>query len=263
MELSREQAESGAVTVQESLTLIQNGANLGFAAGNNVGLRYALGISDCQHFWLLNNDTVVEPDALEALVREMNEHPKVGLCGSLNLSYHDPEDIQALGGKTYNRWTSRVDKLPKLTREELDSSAPAIDFVNGAATMVSRTFLEEVGLMEESYFLYFEELDWAMRAKGKFALSYARESVIYHKEGASIGSHPDRIKRSLVSDKYLSRSRVLFTKRFFPWALPSVLASVSLAAVDRFWHGDRERALAMLTFMLQGLTIPTSGKKHR
>lgn len=261
--LTRDQAESGAYTSDAPLTLIQNGANLGFAAGNNVGLRFALGIRDCSYFWLLNNDTVVEPKALGALVREMHEHPEIGLCGSLNLSYQHPEDVQALGGKTYNRWTSRVDKLPKLTRGELTSSAPAMDFVNGAATMVSRAFLEEVGLMEESYFLYFEELDWAMRAKGKFALGYAGDSVIYHKEGASIGSHPDRLKRSLVSDKYLSRSRVLFTKRFFPWALPFVLASIFLAAAHRFWHGDRERSLAMLSFMMQGLTMPTSGKKHR
>jgi GT2 family glycosyltransferase len=262
IELTREQAESGDAKGHESLTLIQNGTNLGFAAGNNVGLRYALSISDYRYFWLLNNDTVVEPTALETLVREMHEHPEVGLCGSLNLSYHHPEDIQALGGKTYNRWTSRVNKLPKLTRRELGSPAPAMDFVNGAATMVSRTFLEEIGLMDESYFLYFEELDWAMRARGKFVLGFASESVIYHKEGASIGSHPDRLKRSLVSDKYLSRNRVLFTKRFFPWALPSVLASVSLAAAERLWHGDRERALAMVSFMLQGLTMRTSGKKR-
>jgi hypothetical protein len=77
--------------------------------------------------------------------------------------------------------------------------------------------------------------------------------VIYHKEGAAIGSNPDRMKRSLVSDKYLSRSRVLFTKRFFPWALPSVLAWICLAAAYRLWRGDRERAEAMLSFMLQGL----------
>ena len=108
-----------------------------------------------------------------------------------------------------------------------------MDFVIGASMLASRPFLENVGLMEESYFLYFEELDWAMRAKGKFKLGYARESVIYHKEGATIGS-TDRMKRSLVSDKYLSRTaEYLFTRRFLPWALPSVLVTVSLAAAYR------------------------------
>ena len=107
--------------------------------------------------------------------------------------------------------------------------------------------------MDESYFLYFEELDWAMRAAGKFKLGYARESVIYHKDGASIGSSTDRTKRSLLSDKYLSRNRVLFTRRFLPWALPSVLAWVCLAAAYRLCRGDMERAKAMFKWALKGL----------
>jgi len=255
LELTRKEAELHTEGFKTPLTVIQNGANLGFAGGNNVGLRYALGNSSCEFFWLLNNDTVVEPDALSALVRLMQLRPEVGLCGSLNLSYHYPTEVQAEGGKRYNRWTGRVCASPSITVAELDCPPMKLDFVSGASTLVSRTFLEAVGLMEESYFLYFEELDWAARAKGRFTLGYARESIVYHKEGASIGSHPDRRKRSLVSDSYLSRNRVLFTRRFFPWALPSVLISVSLAAVHRLLSGDPERAKAMLAFMLQGLKL--------
>jgi hypothetical protein len=251
--MTREQAESRAARHEVKLTLIQNGANLGFAGGNNVGLRYALGDPNCQFFWLLNNDTVVEPDALSSLVNLMRQRNEVGLCGSLNLSYYNPKEVQSQGGKTYRRWTARVHTPPPQTVDQVDSHPMPMDYVNGASMLASRGFLETVGLMEESYFLYYEELDWAMRAKGKFDLGYARKSVIYHKEGAAIGSNPDRMKRSLVSDKYLSRSRVLFTKRFFPWALPSVLAWICLAAAYRLWRGDRERAEAMLSFMLQGL----------
>ena len=110
--------------------------------------------------------------------------------------------------------------------------------------------------MEESYFLYFEELDWAMRARGKFDLAYARDSVIYHKEGASIGSHSDRRKRSVASDQYLSRSRVLFTKRFFPLALPPVIASACLAAAHRLCQGDARRAAVMIFSIWEGLKTP-------
>ncbi len=255
LELTREQAESRTAACSSQLTLIQNGANIGFAAGNNVGLRYALGEPNCQFFWLLNNDTVVEPDALSAMVRLMQQRPEVGLCGSLSLSYYSPKEVQAQGGKPYCRWTARVHTPPLRLVEELDSQPAPMDFVNGASTLASRAFLERVGLMEESYFLYFEEMDWAMRAKGKFQLGYTRESVIYHKEGATIGSNADRVKRSLLSDKYYSRNRVLFTRRFLPWALPSVLVSVCLAAAYRAWRGDLERAKAMLTFMMQGLKL--------
>lgn len=253
LELNREDAESDAAGSKAQLVIIRNEENLGFAAGNNVGLRYALGDGACDLFWLLNNDTVVQPDALSALLHFMRQRPDVGLCGSLNLSYFNPTEVQAQGGKTYRRWTGRVRVPPRLSVEELDAYPVRMDYVNGASMLARRAFLERVGLMEESYFLYFEELDWAMRAAGKFKLGYARESVIYHKEGSSIGSNSDRLKRSLLSDKYLSRNRVLFTKRFLPLALPSVLIWVSLAAAYRLIRGDVERAKAILVWSVKGL----------
>jgi GT2 family glycosyltransferase len=252
-ELTREEAESGTADCDARLVLIQNGANLGFAGGNNVGLRYALSDADCSFFWMLNNDTVVEADALAAMVRHMQEHPDIGLCGSLNLSYRDPNAVQAEGGMRYSRWTGRVPKRPRRTIDDLTSTLARMDYVNGASMLASRAFLERVGLMEESYFLYFEEMDWAMRAKGKFRLGYARESIIYHKEGAAIGTNQDRRKRSLVSEKYLSRNRVLFTRRFVPWALPSVIAFVTAAAAERFCMGDFAKAKIVLSSMFLGM----------
>jgi GT2 family glycosyltransferase len=263
VELTREQAESGTIYSTAKLILIQNGENLGFAAGNNVGLRYALGDPDCEYFWILNNDTVVESDSLSAMVRLMQSRPGIGLCGSLNLSYYNPKQVQAEGGKPYCSWTARVHTPPLRMADEMDSHAASMDFVIGASMLASRAFLENVGLMEESYFLYFEELDWAMRAKGKFELGYALESVIYHKEGATIGSNSDRMKRSLLSEQFLTRSRVLFTKRFFPWALPSVLVTVCLAAGYRALRGDLERAKLMLKSMLLGLEITALGARNR
>jgi hypothetical protein len=252
-EMTREQAERDTGRWETPLTFIQTGANLGYAGGNNVGLRMALGDPDCRYFWLVNNDTVVESDSLAAMVCLMQQRPEVGLCGSLNLSYYNPREVQSQGGKPYCRWTARVQRPRLQMVEELDSSPTRMDYVSGASMLASREFLERIGLMEESYFLYFEEHDWAMRAKGKFELGYARESVIYHKEGATIGSHADRMKRSLMCEEYLSRNRVVFTKRYFPWALPTVLIAVCLAAVHRLCLGDLKRARTIFTFMLRGL----------
>jgi GT2 family glycosyltransferase len=252
-ELTRHQAESGAATYRSRLVLIQTGANVGFAAGNNVGLRYALGDPESAFFWLLNNDVVVETGSLAAMVKLMDEMPDIGICGSLNISYHHPDEVQVQGGRLYTRWTGRVKTPPSLKVGKLTSCPARMDFVNGASMLASRAFLEQVGLMEESYFLYFEELDWAMRARGKFKLGYSRESVIYHKEGAAIGTNRDRMKRSLLSEKYLSRNRIIFTKWFFPWALPSVFASTFLAALHRLCHGDWERARVIVIWSLRGL----------
>ena len=261
IELTRQEAELLTCCYPCRLVLIQNGTNLGFAGGCNVGLRYALRDQTCQFFWLLNNDTVVEPDALSALVDLVQQRPELGLCGSLNVSYHHPMLVQAQGGQAYCRWTGRARTPPSRTVEQLDVvNAPKMDFVNGASTLVSRAFLDNIGLMEESYFLYYEELDWAMRAKTRFSLGYTPQSIIYHKEGAKIGSNSNRDERSALSDKYLSHSKVLFTKRFFPWALPTVLITVCLAAAHRLCHGDARRAYGMLAFMLRGLVTRTTSR---
>jgi GT2 family glycosyltransferase len=90
--------------------------------------------------------------------------------------------------------------------------------------MVTRRFLEDVGSMNETYFLYYEEIDWATRARrGGFHLGYAPDAIVYHKEGGTIGSSANRTKRSLMSEYYLIRSRLLFTRKYYPYFLPSVI----------------------------------------
>jgi len=106
VQYDRKEAESGGKPWADDirLILIQTSANLGFAGGNNVGFRYALARDDFAYIWLLNNDTVIRPDALIKLVMKIKEKPKIGMCGSTLLYYHDPELIQAAGGGHYNKW---------------------------------------------------------------------------------------------------------------------------------------------------------------
>ena len=85
-----------------NLILIDNRANLGYAAGNNVGIRYALSQRDLSFGWILNNDTVVHEEALGYLVNKMVKNPEIGMCGSTLLYRHDPKKIQALGGFKYS-----------------------------------------------------------------------------------------------------------------------------------------------------------------
>ncbi len=261
VELTRAQAESAKAVHDAPLTLIRNGVNLGFAAGNNVGIRYALRDGECRFFWILNNDTVVDPGALEAMIRLMEEQKDLGLCGSLNLSYANPKEVQTEGGNQYSRWTGRVRKRPRRFIGNLPPEPAHFDYVNGASMLASREFLESVGLMEESYFLYFEEMDWAMRAKGKFKLGYTRDSIIYHKEGACIGSSGDRRKRSLLSERYLTRNRVLFTRRYFPWALPTVIGAICAAGLERICRGDWSRGRTMFAALAEGLKLSLAGAK--
>jgi GT2 family glycosyltransferase len=214
------------------LALIENGTNLGFAAGNNVGVRLAMRSPDCQYVWLLNNDTTVAPDALAEVIARTESDPSIGLCGSTLVYHHDQQMVQALGGAVFNRFTGRSRHIGAFLplRSVPTDPAPterAMSYVIGAAMLVRRAYLEQIGLMQEDYFLYYEEIDWCTRGKDKFRLGYAPNSLVFHKEGASIGTAASG--GSNQSLYYLFRSRVRFTARFFPYALPTVLV---FCAVD-------------------------------
>ena len=96
------------------------------------------------------------------------------------------------------------------------------DFVLGASLAVSRAFLETVGFMEESYFLYFEEIDWARRNGGRFAMGFARGATVYHKHGGSIGSSAKVGGRSPAAEYWLLRAKLLFYRRYHPLLLPVI-----------------------------------------
>jgi GT2 family glycosyltransferase len=234
------------------LVLIPTGANLGFAGGNNVGLRFALSWSEIEYFWLLNNDTLVEPDALSAMVGAMQADRGIGLCGSVLRDYFFPGSVLTLGGRKYNRWSGRSRPIQAIPNAAGPQEFTALDYVEAASVLVRRGFLERVGLMSEDYFLYFEEMDWAMRARGRFGLAYSPQSIVYHKEGGSIGSHKDRNQRSPLTDYYQARNRLVFTRRYFPWLLPSMFVSVAATAAHRLLSGRRQNATAVIKGMLAG-----------
>jgi len=262
-EYQRDKAETGGSLTSDSvLTLIRNEENLGFAGGNNVGLRYAMARGDADYCWLLNNDTVVEPDALTHMVNRIQHQPEVGICGSTILLYHDRQRIQALGGGHYSRWIGLPWHFGRFTRwgsEINHQRAEAwMNYVEGASMLVSRQFLNEVGLLCEDYFLYFEEADWAIRAEGRFTLAYAPQSVVYHKVGGTVGTSSNPAKMSYVSDYYNIRNRLLFTRRFYPAALPTVRLVIVGALFLRLCLGKWDRAVMIFRLLFSGSDCTTS-----
>lgn len=238
------------------LTLISNKDNLGFAGGNNVGIRYALTDCDTRYIWLLNNDTVADPAALSRLVARMDEKPEAGICGSTLVFYDRPDAIQALGGATYNHvlGSNRHLGLHQHVDQPIDQAfiERRMDYVIGASMLIRRELLETIGVMDERYFLYFEELDWATRAKKRFDLAFAAGSIVYHKEGASAGTSSRPKSKSLLSDYYSLRNRLVFTKKFYPWALPIVFLGLCMAFLNRIRRGQPDHAKMIARLLLMG-----------
>jgi len=207
--------------------LVTNGKNLGYAGGNNVGLVLLLraGVS---FVWLLNNDVVVRPNAAGALLEYMDSQPRCGLCGALTRYQDEPEIVQCFGGGWYNKTWGLSGLWGDGQRLPLNvkpcGHSKRLDYVNGASVFARKEFLLDVGLMEECYFLYCEEVDWAERAKGRWELGWTPGAEVLHREGLSTGTSNKRgLGRSCRSSFILVRSRLLFTCKFFPWRLPLVI----------------------------------------
>lgn len=231
--------------LEHRVVWIDSGANLGFAGGNNVALRVAIEHGSFEYFWLLNNDCVVDSGAMQALVERMTEDPTIGICGA-KVRYLDGQKcVQAYGGARHNYWSGRALYLGHLRPAEAPHDPQLVEnsmsYVCGASMFVRREFIETVGLLCEDYFLYFEEIDWALRGRSSFRLGYASKAEVFHKEGATIGSSSDTRRTSRLADFYLFRNRLRFTARFFPYALPSVWLVMLLQALRRGARGQTER----------------------
>lgn len=258
--LTRLQALShGNSAIETPIIFIQNGENLGFAGGNNPGLQLGLELG-ADYCWLLNNDTVADTDCLEQMVRHSESLSAKGVentCGSVQCFYDDPSIIQALGGfsfsrrsaitsETFGRYLSRYD----YSSIDHEVFAASLDAIHGCSWLLSRDYLREIGLMDDLYFLYYEEIDWALRAKGKFTLTYAPQAFVYHKEGASIGSKGFQRARSAFSEYHIHKSRLRFVRKHFPMHLPQVAIFSMLQAANRFRQGLSANGRAIFKALL-------------
>ena len=237
------------------ITLVRSPANLGFAGANNIGIVHALNDAACTHVWLLNNDTVTDPNAGRVLHAFSDAHPDVGIVAATLLYYHLPDKIQATGSHysplRVNGYP--INQLvPRDTKLDVREVEARLTYLPGASMLVTRRFLETVGLMNEAYFLYFEELDWAVRSRGKFLQRWEPRAIVYHKEGRSIGtssiSRPS--DRSLF---FMTRSLLWFYRQHYPVLFPIALVRTLVRVTKYALKGDRNAARSLLAAVREGV----------
>jgi GT2 family glycosyltransferase len=185
--------------------VIRNSENLGFSGGNNSGLRVATG----DYFFIVNNDTEFTPGLLEGLLDVFRQHPDAGIVCPKFHFYYEKGTIEYAGYRQVNLLTGRNGMIGhgEKDRGQYDEMR-VTSYAHGGAMLVSRKVVEEVGLMPEQFFLYYEELDWSEQIKRKgYKIYYQPQSLIYHKESMSTG------KASALKTFYLTRNRILFMRR--------------------------------------------------
>jgi GT2 family glycosyltransferase len=190
--------------------------NLGYGGGVNAWLEPLLGVSDWDSVLVLNPDTEVDSRCLSELMAKSAEG--FDMVGG-SLVFHDTPDKVINFGLHWSPMTGRV---VAVGRNAPAGSAPSeedlgrIDAVSGACVLVTRAFVEDVGLMAEDYFLYMEDLDWGRR-RGRHRLGFASKAVVRHIGGTTIGSAVAPEKRSHLSIYLSARNGILYARRFAGW----------------------------------------------
>lgn len=179
--------------------LLVNAGNVGFAKANNQAIQASAG----RYVLLLNSDTVVLPGALPALVRFMDAHPQVGIVGAKLLNRDGT--LQPSWARFPTVWSELLGRNSRareryLTRE--GALAFAVDWVGGACFMICRAVVEEVGLLDEGYFMYSEEMDWCFRVRQKsWLVCYYPEAQVVHLGRQSSRQASLRMKAELYQSK--------------------------------------------------------------
>ncbi|UZS00109.1 glycosyltransferase family 2 protein [Chondrinema litorale] len=185
--------------------VLVNAINLGFAGGNNSGINIAKG----DYILLINNDTEISDTLLELLLVPFYQDERVGVVSPKIVFYHSPDLIQYAGFNPLHPITGRTSAVGNMEKDLGQYNyLSETNGAHGCTMMVSRKVIDNVGLMPELYFLYYEEWDWSKQInKAGYKIMYQGNAIIYHKESISTG------KNTPLKTYYHTRNRILFMRR--------------------------------------------------
>ena len=227
--------------------------NLGFSAGNNAAIRILLASKQYDAVWLLNNDTLPQREALQALVDNMNADPTVGMVGS-TLVYPHTQHLQTMGGCSFNKFTGITryiganTPIAKLNSLRPEGDCTQLHMITGASCLVRMEGIQQVGLLDEAFFLYFEDTDWSLRFHQQgYKLTWAPQSIVVHEEGGSTTPSVDpqstHNRPYCAMIDYLSyRNRLYLIEKHYPKHTWIVLLSFVYAFFKRMLRGEMKKA---------------------
>ncbi|MFA5024884.1 MAG: glycosyltransferase family 2 protein [Candidatus Shapirobacteria bacterium] len=205
----------------KSITILETGDNLGYAGGNNYGLRFALK-SNFDYFLIANNDILVAPDFLQKLFDSSQQYPKAILTPKIyfapGFEFHKDRYSKKEIGKVIWAVGSQIDwnniygsniGIDEVDHGQYDIHHPKIDFISGCCFLISREIVNKIGIFDERYYLYMEDSDLTTRAlKSGFELRLVPKSIIWHCNSGS--SKPG----SALQDYFITRNRLIFGYRY-------------------------------------------------
>ena len=211
-----------------TFNFIQNEHNNGFAAGNNVILRYLKSVD--AYVWLLNPDMIVSANAMTELVQFTGSQMPRSITGAVLKKYEQPAEVYLYGGGQINWNTATISFITNL------KDIGKLDYLNGSCIFLHASHFETLGLLPTEYFLYWEETDWCYNAKKLgYNINVCLTAICYDKISATIG-------KSYLSDFYYTRNGLLFVKKYSPGNLNQAIFSTLLRISKRLVTGKMSRA---------------------
>jgi len=191
------------------IKLIENEKNIGYAEGNNVGIRFALG-NKAEYILLLNNDTVVGSQFLKELVDTAEKKNIIGIVSPIIYYFSKPDIVWSTGRyKNYSGLYPYIDYEYSKKDKGQYASSQAVDGVTGCCILVKRDVFEKIGYLDKDYFLYVEDTDFCIRVKrAGYNIVYNPKAKVWHKVSASSGGEENNTK-----DYYLNRNLILFARK--------------------------------------------------
>jgi GT2 family glycosyltransferase len=258
---TKEAEKKEGLSLNKRIVLIKSDENLGFAGGNNLLIRMAIQIG-ARFFWLINNDTVQDKNALTALVKAAQSDEKAGMVCSKVFYYNKPDMIESVGSTLIIPFGVFRHIRQRLNASDLPSKLMNVPYVYGCSFLVSVELINDIGLMDERYFLLREESDWNIRARRRgWNIYSAPDSVVWHKVTSSMG------KRSEIFFYYVTRNTLLFMREHYPLFLPVTIFSMlplvtGLIFVDNLFS-ERKNMFSKLKMVALGYIHFFNGKLGR
>ncbi len=242
-----------------ALAMMKAPKNGGFAYGSNIGLRALSTMAGVERLLLLNPDALVAKGALTAFSRRLDDDA-AGLCGATVVGFDAPHTVQAFGGAAFNRLTLTGRNLGQgdapASMPDRKSVEARLAYPLGAAIALRKDYLARAGYLDERYFLYYEEADWAFSGGSASRPAWAPGAVVYHRYGAvskSVQTGPGApSERSALSDYHMARSRRLFAAKWAPALFAFTIAIGAAQAARRAMRGRCQNAAAVFRGAMPG-----------
>ncbi len=232
-------------TAYPQVEIISLDKNLGYAGNNNVGIRAAMQ-QGAEWAFVINEDIVLEADTVRILVEQAQVHERIGIAGPMVYHYDQPQVIQSAGGLMDRYWHAWHRGQNEPDRGQF-SQAELVDWISGCAIMVHRAVIEQLGMLDERFFYYFEETEWCVRTQKRgWKILFVPQAKIWHK-GVQVNYQPGPNVTYYATRNHF----LLMAKHHAPWyawgytLFVDFLRPLTSWSIRPKWRSKREHRDAM------------------